>query len=66
MLTFSALYQMHANDVYRFALWLSRDAIEAEDIAAETFVKVWGRLRSVRMETLRGVSAEDRTAYLLG
>lgn len=66
MLTFAELYTQYANDVYRFALWLSRDALEAEDITAETFVKVWGRLGSVRMETVRAVSAEDRTAYLLG
>jgi RNA polymerase sigma-70 factor (ECF subfamily) len=54
MLTFEELYTQYANDVYRFALWLSGDKMEAEDITAETFVKIWGRLGAIRMETLKG------------
>jgi RNA polymerase sigma-70 factor, ECF subfamily len=54
MLTFSELYSQNAQDVYRFALWLSSDHKEAEDITAETFVKIWGRIGSIRMETLKG------------
>jgi RNA polymerase sigma-70 factor (ECF subfamily) len=54
MLTFDQLYSLHANDVYRFSMWLAGDAAEAEDITAETFVKVWGRVGSIRMETLKG------------
>jgi RNA polymerase sigma-70 factor (ECF subfamily) len=54
MLTFTDLYTQYANDVYRFALWLTGDVVEAEDITAETFVKVWGRIGSIRMATLKG------------
>ena len=34
---FSALYERHARDVYRFSLYLSGDFALAEDITAETF-----------------------------
>lgn len=54
MLTFDQLYSLHSNDVYRFSMWLTGDAIEAEDVTAETFVKVWGRIGSIRTETLKG------------
>jgi RNA polymerase sigma-70 factor (ECF subfamily) len=54
MLTFAQLYSLHANDVYRFSMWLAGDVMEAEDITAETFVKVWGRIGSIRTETLKG------------
>jgi RNA polymerase sigma-70 factor (ECF subfamily) len=51
---FTDLYREYANDVYRFALWLSGDSMEAEDIAAETFAKALVRFRSIEMETVRG------------
>jgi RNA polymerase sigma-70 factor (ECF subfamily) len=51
---FSALYHEYADDVYRFAFWLSGDSMEAEDIAAETFVRALVRFRSIKMETVRG------------
>jgi RNA polymerase sigma-70 factor (ECF subfamily) len=57
MLTFEELYQTHFKDVYRFALWLSRDQSEAEDMTSETFVRAWARRHRLRTETLK--------AYLL-
>jgi RNA polymerase sigma-70 factor, ECF subfamily len=39
--TFEDLYRGHFADVHRFALYLTGDPVEAEDIAAETFVRVW-------------------------
>ena len=54
---FERLYESHARDVYRYALWLSGNSHEAEDITAETFVRVWVRRNTVRTETLK--------AYLL-
>ncbi|RPJ03449.1 MAG: sigma-70 family RNA polymerase sigma factor [Candidatus Aminicenantes bacterium] len=39
MTDFRELYTRYAADVYRFALFLSGDAAEAEEIAAETFVR---------------------------
>ena len=51
--TFDDLYRRYAGDVYRFALYLSGDRATAEDIASETFVRVWtapGVLRSATVK----------------
>ena len=53
MLTFHELYERHAQDVYRFAYWLSGDAAEAEDITSETFVRAWMAKSPVRTETVK-------------
>jgi len=53
MLKFQDLYDSYANDVYRFAHWLSGDRFEAEDITSETFVRVWVRFSTIRTETLK-------------
>jgi len=45
---FSALYHRHAQDVYRFSLYLSGDFALAQDLTAETFARAWvarGRIR---------------------
>lgn len=55
--TFHELYERYAPDVYRFALWLSGDPAEADDIASETFVRAWSSSRKIRTETVK--------AYLL-
>jgi RNA polymerase sigma-70 factor (ECF subfamily) len=52
MLDFGSLYRQYAPDVYRFALYLSGDASMAEDLTAETFVRVW-TARNVRVATVR-------------
>ncbi len=52
--SFTELYGNHAGEVYRFALYLSGDAALAEDIVAETFLRVWDSAAVVRMETVRG------------
>ena len=54
---FHDLYERYAPDVYRFALWLSGDPAEAEDIASETFVRAWAGRSRIRTETVK--------AYLL-
>ena len=53
MLKFEELYESYAADIYRFALWLSGDGPEAEDIASETLVRAWVRNSSIRTETLK-------------
>lgn len=53
MLNFNELYDLYANEVYKFAYWLSGDRFEAEDITSETFVCVWIRFNSIRTETLK-------------
>lgn len=57
MLNFHDLYEMYSVDVYRFALWITGDRYEAEDITSETFVRAWAKKGSIRTETLK--------AYLL-
>jgi RNA polymerase sigma-70 factor, ECF subfamily len=55
--TFSELYQAHSRDVYRFAVFLSGDPDLAEDIASETFVRLWYARERVDLSTVK--------AYLL-
>jgi len=67
MMTFEELYSAHARDVYRFAMWLTGNPSEAEDITSETFVRAWTRLGRVRTETLRGYLFQiARNLYLGG
>ena len=51
--SFTELYRNHAREVYRFALYLSGDPAQAEDIVSETFLRVWDSTSTVRMETVR-------------
>ena len=50
---FHDLYKRYAPDVYRFALWLSGDSAEAEDITSETFVRAWAHSRKIQTETIK-------------
>ncbi len=54
MTDFSALYQKYAPEVFRFALYLSGDKSEAEDITSETFVRVWASSVPIEMATVKG------------
>lgn len=54
---FSALYERHARDVYRFSLYLSGDFALAEDITAETFARAWVARERIRVGSVK--------AYLL-
>jgi RNA polymerase sigma-70 factor (ECF subfamily) len=53
MLTFQDLYEAYATDVYRFALWLSGDKLDAEDITSEMFIRAWVHNGTIRTETLK-------------
>lgn len=53
MLNFHNLYESYAPDIYRFAFWLAGDAVEAEDITSETFIRAWVRKSTIRTETLK-------------
>lgn len=53
MLNFEELYVAYSPDVYRFAVWLSGNTADAEDIAAETFVRAWMNRATIRTETLK-------------
>jgi sigma-70-like protein len=49
--SFGELYARYAQDVYRFALYLSGDRHEAEDITSETFVRAWTATVPIRTWT---------------
>ena len=55
--TFHELYSRYADDVYRFAHWLTGNPHDARDITSETFVRAWTAPEEPRMETVK--------AYLL-
>ena len=54
MIDFSSLYKKYAPDVYRFALYLSSERDEAEDITSETFVRAWTSPEPIEMATVKG------------
>ncbi len=54
MTGFGALYTKFAQDVYHFALYLSGERGEAEDITSETFVRAWASSETIRVATVRG------------
>ena len=49
-----ALYRQHAPAVFRFALSLSGNRAAAEDITAETFVRVWTARERLDLTTVVG------------
>ena len=55
--SFGDLYGEHSQAVYRFALGLSGNAAEAEDLSAEAFARIWQAGERVQLGTVR--------AYLL-
>jgi RNA polymerase sigma-70 factor (ECF subfamily) len=64
-MTFEQLYETYFTDVFRFALWLTRDRSEAEDIASDTFVRAWARRSRLRTDTLKAyLLATARNVFL--
>jgi RNA polymerase sigma-70 factor (ECF subfamily) len=67
MTDIDALYQKYAAEVFRFALYLSGDKSEAEDITSETFVRVWTSSTALEMKTVKGyLFAIARNLFLQG
>jgi RNA polymerase sigma-70 factor (ECF subfamily) len=63
----SELYRRYSPDVFRFALHLSGDRHEAEDITSETFVRAWTSPEPIRMATVKGyLFTIARNLYLRG
>lgn len=54
MTDFHELYSMHAKDIYNFALFLCGNAMEAEDITAETFARVLTGKTPLISNTVKG------------
>lgn len=50
---FESLYQKHAPDVFRFALYLSGNRSDAEDITSETFVRAWTASGPIALSTIK-------------
>jgi RNA polymerase sigma-70 factor, ECF subfamily len=55
--SFREIYERYHPDVLRFALFLTGDLAQAEDLAADTFVRAWTARDRIRHDTLK--------AYLL-
>jgi RNA polymerase sigma-70 factor (ECF subfamily) len=54
LVDFGSLYETHAKDTRRFALYLSGDASLADDLVSEAFVRVWTARERVALPTVRG------------
>jgi RNA polymerase sigma-70 factor (ECF subfamily) len=67
VIDFETLYERHSGAVFRFALSLSGDRALAEDIASETFVRVWTARARVDLTTVAGyLFTIARHLYLQG
>jgi RNA polymerase sigma-70 factor (ECF subfamily) len=53
MTDFHSLYQTYAPQVHRFALFLCGDAMLADDITSETFVRAWTSRGKIRESTVK-------------
>ena len=51
--TFHELYVKYADDVYRFAHWLSGNPDDARDITSETFVRAFTGANEPRLESVK-------------
>ena len=54
MSDFSELYRRYAPEVFRFALYLTGNRADAEDITSETFVRLWASSEPIRSQTVKG------------
>jgi len=52
--SFGALYERHSRAVYRFALALTGNVQQAEDLTSEAFLRVWQAGSRVEALTVRG------------
>jgi RNA polymerase sigma-70 factor (ECF subfamily) len=63
--TFTEVYERYSRDVYRFALYLSGDPHLAEDITAESFLRIWDASGPIRLSTVKAyLLAIARNLYL--
>src|SRR6266699_902551 len=54
MTDFTTLYKKYTPDVFCFALYLSGDRGQAEDITSETFVRAWTSRERIEVATVKG------------
>ena len=63
--SFGELYQRYGADVYRYVFYLSGNAAIAEDIASETFLRIWTSERPVHLASVKAYRlAIARNLYL--
>ena len=53
MTEIESLYERYAGDVRRFALYLCGDAVMADEITSDTFVRVWMAAGRIRQPTVK-------------
>jgi RNA polymerase sigma-70 factor (ECF subfamily) len=53
MMNFHDIYVEHAPHVRRFALFLTRDEAQADDLTSETFLRAWAATDRLQAATLR-------------
>jgi RNA polymerase sigma-70 factor (ECF subfamily) len=64
---FHEIYERYARDVHRFALYLSGDPALADDITAESFVRLWTAPGEIHTPTVKSyLLAIARNLYLTG
>jgi len=64
---FHDIYERHARDVHRFALYLSGDPALADDLTAEAFVRLWTAPGEIRASTVKSyLFTIARNLYLTG
>jgi len=67
VIDFSDLYKKYSTDVFRFALYLSGNRADAEDIASETFVRAFASSDQIEMATVKAyLFAIARNLFLMG
>jgi len=65
MIDFNILYSKYSRDIYHFALFLSGNAVEAEEITAETFARALLGKTSLKSATVKGyLLTTARNLYL--
>ncbi|MGQ0733769.1 MAG: RNA polymerase sigma factor [Acidobacteriota bacterium] len=65
MIDFHTVYQRHAGELRRFALYLSGNPAIADDLVADAFVRLWTTTGEIRTETIKGyLIAIVRNLYL--
>jgi RNA polymerase sigma-70 factor (ECF subfamily) len=65
VLKFRDLYRSYATEIYRFAIWLTGNRLDAEDITSETLIRAWAHGGKIRTETLRAfLFTVTRNVYL--
>jgi RNA polymerase sigma-70 factor (ECF subfamily) len=53
MIDFHTVYQRHAAELHRFALYLTGNPAVADDLVADAFVRLWTASGEIRTDTVR-------------